>query len=336
MYPEEELIDEQPRITPEQFLADQKRAIRRKSWWAIGIGLTVVLLHVVGFIFLREFQDRLRGEIEEPISWSLVFRSIFFILGSLALIAGLWGLYYAKKLSLNDLIPTIEAVHYLQIGQAIRPIYSLILIGGIVLVTVVQFATGLDRSILIAGFLKADFWSQRQYWRLLTGAVLHGGLLHIYFNSQAMYGFGSLVEQLANRTHLAIVFLLAAISGGILSLFFMPAGTSVGASGGIMGLIGYMAIFGYRRKRQLPPDFLKTMLINIAFIGAIGIIGYQLIDNFAHLGGLLAGALYGFIQVPGDPNANPRKVGIVLGALGILSIAIFAGVCLFTILLLVS
>lgn len=336
MLPEDELTDEGPGITPDQFLADQKRAIRRKSWWAIGIGLTIILLHVIGFIFLREFQDRFRGEIDEPISWSLIFRSIFFILGALALIAGLWGLYYAKKLSLNDLIPSPEAVYYLQIGQAIRPIYSLILIGGIVLVTFVQFATGLDRSILIAGFVKPDFWSQHQYWRLLTGAVLHGGLLHIYFNSQAMYGFGSMVEQFANRAHLAIVFLLAAIGGGVMSLFFMPAGTSVGASGGIMGLIGYMAIFGYRRKRQLPPDFLKTMLINIAFIGAIGIIGYQLIDNFAHLGGLLAGALYGFIQVPSDTNANPRRVGIVTNAFGILSIVIFIAVCLLAIILMIS
>jgi membrane associated rhomboid family serine protease len=245
------------------------------------------------------------------------------------------GSLLRKKIKLADLIPSAEAVQYLQAGQTIRPIYSLILIGGIVLVTFVQLATGLQRSIDIAGFVKADFWSQHQYWRLLTGAVLHGGLLHIYFNSQAMYGFGSLVEQLSNRAHLTIVFLLAAIGGGILSLYFMPAGASVGASGGIMGLIGYMAIFGYRRKRQLPPDFLKTMLINIAFIGAIGIIGYQLIDNFAHLGGLLAGATYGLIQVPSDPTADPRRVGIVANALGVLSVVAFIVICLYTIYLLI-
>lgn len=334
MYPEEDIIDQRPAISADEYLAAHKNTIRKRSWWAIGIGGAIVLFHVVGFLFLSTFQERFRGEIGEPIRWTLIFRSIFFILGALALGAGLWGLYYAKNLKLADLVPSQEAVSYLLIGQTIRPVYSFILIGGIVAVTVAQYAIGLDRSIEVAGFVKPAFGSSHEYWRLLTGAVLHGGLLHIYFNSQALYGFGSMIEQLANRAHLPIVFLLAAIGGGLLSLWFMPDGTSVGASGGIMGMIGYMAIFGYRRKQQLPPDFLKTMLINIAFIGAIGVIGYQLIDNFAHLGGLLAGALYGFVQVPANPHTDPRRVRMESKILGIVSLTVFAAVCFFTIFLL--
>jgi membrane associated rhomboid family serine protease len=76
------------------------------------------------------------------------------------------------------------------------------------------------------------------------------------------------------------------------------------------------------------------MLINIAFIGAIGVIGYQLIDNFAHLGGLLAGAIYGFVQVPANPHADPRRVRMESKILGIVSLIIFAAVCLYTISLL--
>jgi Flp pilus assembly protein TadB len=79
MVPEEELTDETPRITPDQFLAEQKRSIRGKSWWAISIGLTIVLFHVFAF------------------RWVSIFQSVFFVIGALALIAGLWGLYYAKK-----------------------------------------------------------------------------------------------------------------------------------------------------------------------------------------------------------------------------------------------
>jgi len=334
MYPDEEIIDQQPAISADEYLAAQKRTIRKRSWWAIGIGAAIVLFHIIGFVFLSTFQDRLRGEIDEPIRWTLIFRSIFFILGALALGAGGWGLYYAKNLKLEDLIPSPEAVTYLQIGQLIRPVYTFILIGGIIVVTFFQYSSGLERSIEVAGFVKPAFWSSHEYWRLLTGAVLHFGLLHIYFNSQALYGFGSMIEQLANRAHLPTVFMLAVIGGGLLSLWFMPEGTMVGASGGIMGLIGYMAIFGYRRKRQLPPDFLKMMLINIAFIGAIGVIGYQLIDNFAHLGGLLAGALYGFVQVPTDPHADPRRVRIESKILGIVSLILFAAICLYTIFLL--
>ena len=54
---------------------------------------------------------------------------------------------------------------------------------------------------------------------------------------------------LSNRAHLAIVFLLSAIGGGILSLVSQPDGISVGASGGIVGLIGYLAVYAFRRRQ---------------------------------------------------------------------------------------
>jgi len=200
-----------------------------------------------------------------------------------------------------------------------------------VAVFVAQMTSGLEKSIEAAGFVKPAFIDDGQYWRVLTGGALHGGLLHIYFNSQALYGFGSLMEFLSNRAHIAIVFLLAVIGGGLLSLVFMPEGTSVGASGGIMGLIGYMAIYAYRRREQLPPDFLKTMLINVGFIAAFGIIAYQLVDNFAHIGGFLVGAIYAFIQVPRDLTADPRKTSKVLDTLGIIAIAVYIAEAAFAI-----
>jgi membrane associated rhomboid family serine protease len=113
----------------------------------------------------------------------------------------------------------------------------------------------------------------------------------------------------------------------------MPETASIGASGGIMGLIGYLAIFGYRRKRQMPPDFLKSMLINIGFIAAFGLVAYQIIDNFAHLGGLIIGAIYGFVQVPGDLLKNPRRTNTLTEILGLIALGIFVATSVFSILL---
>src|SRR5690242_17530785 len=59
------------------------------------------------------------------------------------------------------------------------PVYTIILIVSYALVTAVQFIVGLDRSILLAGFVKQAFIHDHQYWRILTGAALHGGLLHV-------------------------------------------------------------------------------------------------------------------------------------------------------------
>ena len=116
------------------------------------------------------------------------------------------------------------------------PVYTIVLIASFAVVTAVQFYTGLDRSILIAGFVKPAFLQDHQYWRILTGAAMHGGLLHVAMNGYAFYSFGKIFEMLTNRAHLAIVFLLSALGGGILSLVLAPDGISVGASGGIVGL----------------------------------------------------------------------------------------------------
>jgi len=262
---------------------------------------------------------------------TVLFRSIFFILGLFFFAAGSYGLYYAKSLSVKDIAPSAEAIEFARRSEASTPYYTMILIGSIAAVFVAQLATGLDASIDAAGFVKSDFSEKGQYWRLLTGGALHGGFLHIYFNSQALYGFGSLMEYLSNRAHVAIVFLLAVVGGGLLSLVFMPDGVSVGASGGIMGLIGYMAVYAYRRKAQLPPDFLKSMLINVGFIAAFGIIAYQLVDNFAHIGGFLTGAIYAFFQVPKKLSADPRKTNKVIDTLGIVAIAIYIAEAAFAI-----
>ena len=213
------------------------------------------------------------------------------------------------------------------------PVYTIILIASFAVVAAVQMATGLDKSILTAGFVKPAFLHDHQYWRILTGAAMHGGLLHVAMNGYAFYSFGKIFEMLANRAHLAIVFLLAALGGGILSLVLSPDGISVGASGGIVGLIGYLAVYAFRRREFISPEFRKSLLINIGFILVYGLVLYQVIDNFGHIGGLITGAFYGFFQISGDSFADPREAGSATETLGLATIGIYVAGCCFCILL---
>ncbi|MEP6789554.1 MAG: rhomboid family intramembrane serine protease, partial [Acidobacteriota bacterium] len=157
------------------------------------------------------------------------------------------------------------------------PYYTIILIASIVAVAVVQIGSGLDESIFRAGFVKPAFIKQHEYWRILTGATTHGSILHVAMNCYAFYSFGRIFEMLSNRAHLAIVFLLSALGGGVLSLIFQPDGTSVGASGGIVGLIGYLAVYAFRRRQFISPEFRKNLLINIGFILVYGLVLYRVI-----------------------------------------------------------
>lgn len=218
---------------------------------------------------------------------------------------------------------------------AATPYYSIILVTCVVVVSFAQIGTNLSGSIDLAGFNKVLF-AEGQYWRLLTGFALHGGIMHLLFNSYALFMLGKLIETLSNRAHLVIVFLLSAIGGSVLSLVFSPYATSVGASGGVIGFLGYLTVYGYKRRKLLSNSFLKNMLFNIGFIAVIGIFVMPRIDNFGHLGGLLVGAIYGFVQISSDVYKDPRVVGKATESLGLASLGIFISISIFSILVILK
>jgi membrane associated rhomboid family serine protease len=216
------------------------------------------------------------------------------------------------------------------------PTYTAVLITCIALVSVAQLAFGLQSSIDAAGFDKPLFREHHEYWRMLTGAALHGGILHVALNGYALYMFGKLIEMLSNRAHLAIVFLLAVIGGSVLSLVFMPDGTSVGASGGIVGLLGCVAVYAFRRRDFISPEFRRSLVFNIGFIFLYGVMLYDVIDNFGHLGGLITGGIYGLLQIPTDPYTDPRPASLPVRVLGAGSLAIFIATSILSILLIAN
>lgn len=157
------------------------------------------------------------------------------------------------------------------------------------------FGASLDAGALDPARVAAGEW-----WRLLTAPVLHGGILHFWMNFAALESLGRTMETRGVRGYVPLVFVASALAGGVASLALPPEVRSIGASGGLMGMFGFLAVMAYRRKRHLPEGFLRGLLINIALIGAVGLVAYRFIDNAAHAGGLLAGAGIGLAAVPDD------------------------------------
>ncbi len=224
------------------------------------------------------------------------------------------------------------------------PYYTYALLGCIGAVFLAQFLTSsdpeffqIDRfSAIFAGFDKQAFLNGHEYWRILTGATVHSGVLHVGLNSYALFSFGRLVEMLSNRAHLAIVFLLSAIGGGFLSLVFKPDATSVGASGGIVGLLSYLAVYAFRRRKFIAPQFRKSLLINIGFILIFGLVLFNRIDNYGHIGGLITGAVYAFVQIPSDEYVDPRSSSRATRITGVAALLIYGLTSLLSILLLIN
>lgn len=136
--------------------------------------------------------------------------------------------------------------------------------------------------------------SHGQVWRLLTCAFLHGGLIHILCNMYALYAIGPQVEILFGRVKYIIIYFFSTIGGSLLSFTCSPNNLSIGASGAIFGLFGAMVVFVLKYKDRIPKKVLNN-LFGVIILNLL--IGFNLqgIDNFGHIGGLLAGALVAFL-----------------------------------------
>jgi membrane associated rhomboid family serine protease len=194
----------------------------------------------------------------------------------------------------------------------VLPIASIVLTSTIVVVTAVQFlfapATWLAAGALVKPAVKAGEW-----WRLLTCTYLHGSLPHISSNAAALFAFARLIETYDRRMRVPLIYLVSAIAGSLLSTV-LAAAPSVGASGGVLGLAGYLVAVGRRQGSPLPAWIRQQMLSTIGLTALLGAAAFFLIDNAGHAGGVLAGAALG-ATLPLGPPSGRRDADDILGAI---------------------
>jgi rhomboid protease GluP len=141
-----------------------------------------------------------------------------------------------------------------------------------------------------------------QWWRLVTAGFLHGGLLHIGMNSWVLFDLGAQVEDVYGASRLIVVYFMATVFGFLLSTFWTAA-LSVGASAGIMGLIGAMIALGVRNRNSSAGAAMRGMYVRWAvYVFIFGLLPGLNIDNAAHLGGLAAG--FGVAYIAGTPRVE--------------------------------
>lgn len=132
-----------------------------------------------------------------------------------------------------------------------------------------------------------------QYYRLITSMFLHGGIVHLLFNMYALWSLGNLVEKVWGTKRFLMVYFGGGFVASIATFIFSPNSLSVGASGAIFALLGAAAIFGYFIKDRFGKEFMHEMLKLIGINIFIGITTPN-IDNVAHIGGLIGGAIISF------------------------------------------
>lgn len=129
-----------------------------------------------------------------------------------------------------------------------------------------------------------------QYYRLFTGMFLHDGIMHLALNCYSLYVIGTQMESFLGKIKYLIIYVISGLAGALLSVIFSGNVASVGASGAIFGLLGSMLYFGYHYRVYLG-NVIKSQILPLILINlSVGFI-IPGIDNSAHIGGLIGGAL---------------------------------------------
>ena len=190
---------------------------------------------------------------------------------------------------------------YFARGRGDGPLVSAttVIIAATVIVSLSALLSSEGEFLLAAFQLDKAAVAAGEYWRLWTVTLLHGSLLHLFFNMYALYLAGPIVERWYGSVRFVLFYLAAAAAGSVGSFVFGGDLPSVGASGAIFGLFGLLLVAGRihkpvdRGSRMLVSQLGMLILINIGFGFA-----FPGIDNAAHLGGLAAGAFLGVLVPP--------------------------------------
>jgi rhomboid protease GluP len=152
--------------------------------------------------------------------------------------------------------------------------------------------------------------------------------MHLAVNTYALFMLGRFCEEVFGPLRYFVTYMGGGLAGAAASVLnTQQPGLSVGASGAIMGLLGALIVVLVLRRGTWPEAWRRALLWNLVLLGAIQIfIGFQLpmVDNAAHVGGMLGGGATALVVAPGGLVGRSRGARAVLIALA----AVFAaGLC---------
>lgn len=125
-------------------------------------------------------------------------------------------------------------------------------------------------------------------WRLITSALLHGGLMHLALNMLALWMLGPALEEAMGKLPFLATYLVTALAGSVAVPLFGSNSVVVGASGAIFGLFGvYLGLQRFVGKMDV--TMLVVVGINLVYGFFVSGVAWQ-----AHVGGLIAGFIIGF------------------------------------------
>ncbi len=174
-------------------------------------------------------------------------------------------------------------------------------------------------ALIRAGALFRPAVQAGEWWRAFTAMFLHGDWVHLGLNMYVLYLLGRFAEEVLGPLRFFVIYIVGGLAGWVAStLALQQAGLSIGASGAIMGLLGAIIVLLIVRRGTWPEAWRRTLLWTMLVVGGLQIYaGYQLpvMDNAAHMGGLVGGAIAALLVAPGGLIGRSFAARLLVSAL---------------------
>ena len=161
-----------------------------------------------------------------------------------------------------------------------------------------------------------------EWWRLLSYAFVHSGLLHIGLNMYGLFMLGRLGEQMWGSLRFLLLYLISALGGSVLALHYNPEVSLVGASGSVCGILAGTSVWVWLNRSHLPPlavsAWMRNLVINLVLITIISLRPH--VSAAGHVGGAVLGGLLGGLfsfHRFGTPLQRWLSAGGVLACVGL-------------------
>ena len=170
---------------------------------------------------------------------------------------------------------------------------------------IIEFLTFLKPDITLNSYMsflsfEETFFDQNEWWRLITPMLIHFSFAHLAFNCLWIYILGQKIELYDGHFKFIALVIFSSLLANYTQYIFSESSIFGGLSGVIYGMFGFCMIIELETKNErygLPPAIYLFMLIwmLLGFLGVLTIFGFGNIANYAHLGGLVGGLIFGMV-----------------------------------------
>ena len=197
-----------------------------------------------------------------------------------------------------------------------KPIITIIILLLNIIVFALMYILGKGsedtRTLINFGANYASLTKSGDYYRLITSAFLHIGVLHLLLNMYSLYIIGTQIEYFYGKIKYIIIYLFSAIMGSLFTVALSSSNVvSAGASGAIFGLLGALLYFGYNYRGYIGNSILGQVIPVVILNLFIGFTTPG-IGNAAHIGGLVGGYLISMALGFDKENKSSKINGIII------------------------